>query len=267
MKPSLQVYNNLRRKVKFLYGKLKLFKREKTKGRKLAIKITGIISLALYQHRAGINTKKSLYEHFNLKCSYKTLSENLNRFSELSALMPALIIKANRSDSHPIKHSDSTDIPVCLNKNAGRHKTMKRLADWGHSGKGWFYGLKLHITTDFRKKLLALKFSSGNVHDSKMFIELNKGLKGIFIADAAYTGDKLQKEFYEESGRLLIAKPRRNMNKMMAEWQNELYQTRMMIELNFKSLKMFFGLVSSLPRSVNGYLANYIHSPLAYVLA
>ena len=253
--------------MKFLYDKLKLFKREKTKGRKLAIKITDIISLALYQHRAGINTKKSLYEHFSLKCSYKTLSENLNRFSELSALMLTLIIKANRLGSHPIKHSDSTDIPVCLNKNAARHRTMNGLANWGHSGKGWFYGLKLHITTDFRKKLLALKFSSGNVHDSQMFIKLNQGLKGIFIADAAYTGDKLQKEFLEESGRLLIAKPRRNMNKIMTEWQNELYQTRMMIELNFKSLKMFFGLVSSLPRSVNGYLANYIHSLLAYVLA
>jgi hypothetical protein len=53
-----------------------------------------------------------------------------------------------------------------------------------------------------------------------MFIKLNKGLKGIFIADAAYTGDKLQKEFYEESRRLLIAKPRRNMGKIMTKWQN-----------------------------------------------
>jgi hypothetical protein len=127
MKLSLHIYNNLKRKVKFLYDKLKLFKREKTKGRKLAIKIIDIISLALYQHRLGINTKKNLYELFNLKCSYKTLSENLNRFSELSILMLTLIIKAHRSNSHLIKHSDSTDIPVCLNKNAKQHKTMSKV--------------------------------------------------------------------------------------------------------------------------------------------
>ena len=38
------------------------------------------------------------------------------------------------------------------------------------------------------------------------------------------------------------------------------------IELNFRNLKMFFGLVTSLPRSVGGYLGNYISSILAYVL-
>lgn len=267
MKLSLQLYNNLKRKVKFLYDKLKLFKREKTKGRKLAIKIVDIISLALYKHRAGINSKKNLYEIFNLKCLYKTLVVNINRFAKLSAIVLALLMKNDRQNSHPIKHTDSTDIPVCLNKNGNHHKTMEGLANWGHSGKGWFYRLKLHITTDLKQKLLALKFSSGNVHDSKMFIKLNKGLKGIFIADAAYTGDKLQKEFYEESGRLLIAKPKKNMKKIMTEWQEKLYQTRMMIEINFKNLKMFYGLIASLPRSINGYLANYIHSLLAYYLA
>lgn len=267
MKLSLQLYNNLKRKVKFLYDKLKLFKREKNKGRKLAIKIIDIISLALYKHRAGINTKKNLYEIFHLKCSYKTLVVNLNRFAKWSALMLVLLMNINRQDNHLVKHVDSTDIPVCLNKNGNHHKTMKGLADWGHSGKGWFYGLKMHITTDLKQKLLALRFSSGNVHDSKMFIKLNKGLKGIFVADAAYTGDKLQREFYQETGRLLIAKPKKNMKKIMTEWQNYLYQTRMMIEINFKNLKMFYGLISSLPRSVNGYLANYIHSLLAYYLA
>lgn len=267
MKLSLRLYNNLREKVKFLYSKLKLFKHEKTKGRKLAIKITDVVSLSLYKHQAGIQTKKNLYESFKLKCSYKTLVVNINRFSRLAAVILAFLLNANRKNSHLVKQTDSTDIPVCLNKNGNHHKTMKDLANWGHSGKGWFYGLKMHITTDLNKKLLALKFSSGNIHDAKLFIRLNKGLKGIFVADAAYTGDKLQKEFYEESGRLLIAKPRKNMKKIMTVWQNVLYQTRMLIELNFRNLKMFYGLLTSLPRSMDGYLANYIHSLLAYILA
>ena len=135
---------------------------------------------------------------FNLKCSYKTLVVNLNRFAKKAMIVLALILKANRKDCHAVKHSDSTDIPVCLNKNAKHHQTMAGLANWGHSGKGWFYGLKMHITTDLKRKLLAIKFTSGNVHDASVFIKLNKGLRGVFVADAAYTGEKLAREFYEE---------------------------------------------------------------------
>jgi len=54
------------------------------------------------------------------------------------------------------------------------------------------------------------------------------------------------------------------MKKLMTEFEEWPYSTRMLIELNFRNLKMFYGLVTSLPRSVDGYLANYIYSLLAY---
>jgi len=57
------------------------------------------------------------------------------------------------------------------------------------------------------------------------------------------------------------------MVKIITKFQEFLYGTRMLIELNFRSLKMFYGLVTSLPRSVAGYLANYIYSLLAYQIA
>src|SRR3990167_3451095 len=46
------------------------------------------------------------------------------------------------------KQTYSTDVPVCLNKNAKCHKTMKLLSSWGHSGKGFYYGLKMNMTAD-----------------------------------------------------------------------------------------------------------------------
>jgi uncharacterized protein YegJ (DUF2314 family) len=101
-----------------------------------------------------------------------------------------------------------------------------------------------------------LKFASGNVDDRE-----------IFIADAAYISEKMQKEFYQEHKRILLAKPRKNMKKLATFWQDLLYRTRMLIEINFRSLKMFYGLLTSMPRSVNGYLANYIYSLLAYLIA
>ena len=56
------------------------------------------------------------------------------------------------------------------------------------------------------------------------------------------------------------------MKRLAAWWQLQLYKGRFRIEFDFRSLKLFFGLVTSLPRSVNGYLANYLHALLAFAI-
>lgn len=263
---TLQVYHEIKGKVKSLYHTLKLFKYENTTGRTLSLTLIETITLSLYKQTQSIATKKALWKDFNLSCSYKTLVVNMNRCALIAFVILMRILRENRSDSHWLKHTDSTDIPVCLNKNARNHKTMYGLAQWGHSGKGWFYGVKLHITTDLKRNLLSIAFSSGNGDERKLFLKLNKDLKGIFVADAGYTSEKLEKEFYRENERILFAKPRANMKKIITGFQKKLYDTRMLIELNFRSLKMFYGLATSLPRSINGYLGNYIYSILAYAL-
>lgn len=252
--------------MKWFYSQLKLNKFEKSKGRKLALSIQDTISLALFKHQQNIGTKKSLFNIFALKCSYKTLVVNLNRFSNLALIILLALLQINHKQASLVKHSDSTDIPVCLSKNARRHKTMKFFSNWGKTGKGWFYGLKLHITTDLQRRLLAVRFSSGNVHDSQVFMELNKELDGLFVADAGYCSEKLSREFYQENKRILFAKPKKNMKKLITKFQYELYNTRMLIEINFRDLKLFHGLITSLPRSINGYFANYIYSLLSCFL-
>jgi hypothetical protein len=267
MKVRIPLLNSIRQKVWFLYNKLKLAAQETIKGRKLAIPIAEIISLALFKQQNGIPTKKALHKICAPDCSYKTLVVNMNRFARLAAIMLTLIMRINRALGHLIKHTDSTDIPVSSNKNARYHRVMAGLADWGHTGKGWFFGLKLHITTDLNRRILAIRFTSGNVHDKTVFIRLNKGLYGIFVADAAYLSRELQREFYQENQRILFTASRKNMRLLMIDWQDWLLKTRMTIEINFRNLKLFYGLITSLPRSVNGYLANYIYSLLAYIIA
>lgn len=190
----------------------------------------------------------------------------MNRFAHLALLVLVTILKTNRRNQHFIKHTDSTEIPVCSNRKAKHHQTMHGLASWGYTGKGSFFGLKMHITTDLNRKLLAVRFTSGNTDDREIFLKLNKDLLGLFIADAGYVSKKLQQDFCRKGKRMLLVKPRKNM-KPMTKFQEFLYGTRMLIELNFRSLKMFYGLVTSLPRSVGGYLANYIYSLLAYQIA
>jgi len=267
MKTAIRLYDNIRQKVQFWYTQLKLDRHEKTQGRRLAISIVESISLSIFKQKNHIPTKKAIYDIFQPPCVYKTLVENMNRCARMAGIILVFLLNLNRSVAHPVKHTDSTDIPVCTNRKAKYHKTMRGLAQWAKTGKGAFYGLKLHITTDLRRRMLALRFTSGNADDRTIFIRLNKGLFGIFIADAGYISEKLQREFHVEHRRLLLAKPRKNMKKLITAFQDLLYGTRMLIELNFRNLKMFYGLITSLPRSVNGYLANYIFSLLAYTIA
>ena len=266
MKPALAVYNALKEKVTFLYHKLNLFTYENTTGRKLSLSIIETITLALYKQTQNIQTKIALWKDFCPPCSYKTLVVNMNRYALLALLVLMRILRMNRSHAHLVKHTDSTDIPVCLNKNAKSHKTMSGLAQWGYSGKGHYYGIKLHLTSDLKRQLLAIRFSPANTHGTKIFLKLNKDLDGLFVADAEFISEKLQREFYRGHQRILFAQPRKNMKKLITAFQYHLYNTRMLIELNFRNLKLFFGLVTSLPRSVNGYVANYLYSILAYAL-
>ena len=265
MNTTIKIFNDIVTKVRFFTKQLQL-KIRKSTGRPLTISPEDTIALSLFKQSEGIPTKKAIWKIFDLSCSYKTLVVNMNRFAIHALLILQSILKWNQKSSHIIKHTDSTDIPVCLQKNGKRHRTMRGLAEWGYSGKGWFYGLKMSITTDLRRSLLAVRFGSGNSDDRQTFKKLNKDLIGIFIADAGYISKDLEREFYIEHKRLLLAKPRANMKRVATEIQNKLYDTRMLIELNFRSLKMFYNLETSLPRSIDGCLGNYVYSLLAYVL-
>jgi len=264
---EIQVYETIRQKVVYISKQLRFGKFLHKLGRKLALSIEDSITLALFKQRQGIETKKSVWEILAPPCSYKTLVVSMNRWFKLALAVFALLLKHNRAFCHPIKHTDSTDIPVCMNKNARYHKTMKDYAAWGHNGKGYYYGLKLHLTADLDRNVLAVRFTAANVTDRKVCVPLNQGLMGIFVADARYVSEALEKDFYIEGKRMILIKPKKNQRKLATAFDTWVYGTWMLIEINFRNLKLFYGLTTSLPRSVAGYLANYTYSLLAYLIA
>lgn len=269
MKISNLLYNGILGVVKFFSNKLNLSQYENKIGRPTKLKIQEVISLAVYKQSGGANTKKFLFETFNLKkiCTYKTLVVSLNKCAMLAMKILFMIMRMNKHDAHSIKLIDSSEIPVCLFKNAHSHKTMKGFASFMKGSKGIYFGLKIHLICDVKRKILAVRISTANVNDREYVIPMSKGLEGIFIADSGYTSEKLQQEFYQENKRIILIKPRKNMRKIMTEFQEKLYETRMTIELSFKNLKMFYGLVTSLPRSVDGYFSNYVYALLSCVVA
>lgn len=267
MRTVIESFERIKQKVGQISKSLRFDKFVPKLGRKLALSIEDSISLALFKQKQGIETKKSIYDIFNPDCSYKTLVTSLNRWYQLALRIIGLVLNHNRRHTHLVKHIDSTDIPVCRNKNAKHHRTMRDFASWSHNGQNHYYGLKLHLIADLKQQVLALKFTSANVDERKVATPLAKGLSGIFVADAGYVSAELEKNFYRESERYILIKPKKNQRKLATELDGLLYSTRILIEIPFRVLKLFHVFVTSLPRSVAGYLANYTYSLLAYLIA
>ena len=152
-------------------------------------------------------------------------------------------------------------------KNAKHHRTMRGLAAWSKTGKGWFFGLKLHLSADVTGKVLALKFMPGNSDDRAIFRKMNEKLRGIFVADAGYISEKLARDFSIDGERLLITSLRANMRKVATRAHIALLNLRMRVEVHFRTLKLCYGLVTSFPRSVNGFLTHYLSAVCAYLIA
>jgi len=262
------IFKKLKHLVTQLFYHYRLVKETPTSGRPKKIPAIDAVTLALYQHRSTRLTKKSVYEDFKavLKCSYKTLVVSMNAAALTCLRLLYIIMRLGKKHERLVKYTDSTDIPVCLKKNADSHQTMAPLATLGRSSKGWFYGLKMTLTRDHEGRMLGVKFTSATANDRDIFRKINQDIFGIIVADAGYVSKKLEADMNLEGKRWVFIRPYKTMKKLMTKWQEQLYKGRFQIEFDFRSLKLFHGLITSLPRSINGYLANYIHALTSFAL-
>jgi len=263
------IYTKLKSIVTHLVTQYKLREPETPRGgRPTKLPTINSVTLALYQHKSTRLTKRSVYDDFKrvLHCSYKTLVVRMNAVAMITLRILFLLMRIGRAQSYPVKYTDATDIPVCLRKNADSHRTMRGCAGWGRSSKGWFYGLKMTMTRDHDGRILGIVFTLPSANDRDICRQINKDINGIIVLDAGYVSQQLEKDMYRENKRWLLIRPFKTMKKLMTKWQEQLYKGRFRIEFDFRSLKLFNGLVTSLPRSVNGYLANYVHALLSFVL-
>lgn len=123
------------------------------------------------------------------------------------------------------------------------------------------------MTRDANRNILGLRFTAPCANDRDVFRQVNKDIGGVIVADAGYVSKQLEQDMNIEGKRWILIKPYKTMKKIMTAWQDKLYRSRFQIEFDFRSLKLFHGLVTSLPRSVDGYIANYLHALLSFVIA
>jgi hypothetical protein len=226
-----------------------------------------VVAAVIFSRRQNIGSKKSLYEILEPALSYNRFVVALNQTPRKLARIIIAVTEFLRTNAHLIKFTDSTDIPVCLVKNAKSHRTMRGLASWSKTGKGFFYGLKLHLSADVDGRVLALRFTTGGSDDRSVFRKMNERLRGLFVADAGYISQKLAQDFAIEGERLLLTASRANMKRMASPLQIAILNLRMKVEVHFRVLKVCYGLLTSLPRSIDGYLTHYLAAVAAYLIA
>jgi len=266
MNESLTTYQNLKAIIADIFSSLKLKNREHPKGRKPALTNIEAVTCAVLKQQQNIETKQSLYDIVEPPCSYNTFVVSINRTLEYLAQVIALIISVFRRYAHTIKFTDATETPVCLLKNSKHHKTMAQFATKSKSSKGYYFGLKTHISADLEGRILALKFTSANGNDRATFKQMNEKLRGIFVADAGYVGEDFTREFYIPNERMVLTAIRCNMKKISTPAQIELLNLRMKVETHFRMLKVVYGFITSMPRSVRGYLTHYLSAITAHLL-
>jgi len=242
-------------------------------GRTSSLSLSEVTTISLIRSEFAIRTWKGLYtllrkkfsREFHLPC-YKNFVLTMNRSAKALLVMINILLAMNRKHAGTIKLVDSTTLPVCKNYNIHRHKTMKRVATRSKSSLGWFYGLKLHAMTDIVGNLLELRFTTGNVDDRKILdVFLEKLHDSIVIADAGYISPTLEKKAGENNN-ILLTCMRQNMKKCATFLDICLLNLRPRIEVLFSILKERLGLITSLPRSVDGYVSHYIHVIFGYLM-
>ena len=96
-----------------------------------------------------------------------------------------------RGECSGISFIDSMPLKVCHKIRAQRHKIFRDLARSGKS-MGWFFGFKLHAVINHKGDIIDIRFSSGNVHDTKMITPLSKRLFGYLFGDKGYISAKMR---------------------------------------------------------------------------
>jgi len=242
-------------------------------GRKPSLVLSEAATISYLKSKYNIKTWKGLYKLLNDKFradfnlpSYKNFVLLMNRYSQPILILLNIFLQINRKKSGVIKLMDSTPLPVCKNYNISKHKTMKLVATRSRSTKGWFYGLKLHLVSDIYGNILFIKFTTGSVGDRQVLDQiLEKITKSIMVADAGYCSKKLEQKARKYTN-LLITPVRKNMKRLSSPLDICLLNLRSRIEVIFSILKERLNLETSLPRSISGYMAHYIHVIFGYVV-
>lgn len=165
----------------------------------------------------------------------------------------------------PVRLVDSTMLEVCELHRANRHRVAKNIASFGYNHQGVHYGFKLHTSVTLNGEICAFHFTPANVYDGQILPELIDDRTRLAVGDTHYGASVMRQYVWEEFHTIVLTPPfPKQKTKIMTECQRMLLDWRTKIEAVYDRLKEHLHLVSSFPRSINGYLLHYVRILLGY---
>ena len=202
------------------------------------------------------------YRKFKLPAYSSWVRKCNDALPDMMLILDNLLVK----DSS-IRLMDSTMLQVCKLVRANRHKVAKAVADFGYNWQGCHYGFKLHASCNLQGQFCALRFTPANEHDAQQIPYLVNDATVIAVGDGTYNASVMRRKMWREHKAFILAPPHpKQKKKVLAKWQHLLLQARSKIECGFDYLKEHLLLVSSFPRSIQGYFTHYVRILLAYQL-
>lgn len=190
-----------------------------------------------------------------------------NFVAHVHRLLPQMVWLLQRllASGAPLRFADSTMLPVCKPIRADRHKVARGVAQFGKNWQGWHYGFKLHAAIDHNNRLAAIVFTPACEHDNQRMEQLVNDQAKVLVGDSHYGGSVMRRRLWKKHRTIVIAPPHHTQKKKVATgWQILLLHLRPKIEATFGKLKEQRFLVTSFPRSVQGYFTHYVRVLLGY---
>jgi Transposase DDE domain len=172
--------------------------------RKSRLCLSEIMTIVVYFHQSDYRTFKNYYLTKILKYHRQDFPKlvSYNRFVELmsSSLIPLIYyLNSRKGKNTGLSFIDSTRLPICHPQRAKRNKVFDRLAAWGKSSIGWFFGFKLHLIINECGEILAFKITPGNVDDRVPVPDLTQNLWGWLFGDKGYIKKELWSELWSNN--------------------------------------------------------------------
>jgi hypothetical protein len=240
-------------------------------GRPAALTQSEVITLVLFSSFAAPQrTLKGIYRWAQIYHADDIILPSYAKFirsCHKAIPMIAWLLEQTLQRDASLRFIDSTILPVCKLVRADRHRVAKGVAAFGKNWQGWHFGFKLHAACDSQGRLAAIYFTPANENDGQQIPKLVNDQTNIAVGDGGYTASVMRRKMWREHGCFILSPPHPSQKKQAsAFWQIALLQARPKIECMFDYLKEHLLLVTSFPRSVNGYAVHYLRTLLAYQL-
>jgi len=202
------------------HEKKKLLPSLKVRNRSCGMSLSEMITIMIMYHTSYAKNFKYFYKSYVEYLHKDDFPDALsyNRFVELMPrfFMPLnLLIHMLLGDQTGTYFIDATTIKACHNKRRYRNKVFDGFAKQGKSSMGFFYGFKLHLVTNEKGEIIALKLTKGNVDDRTPVPDLTKDLTGSIYADKGYIKQNLFVNLYERGLKMIHGIKKNMPNKLM----------------------------------------------------